>query len=50
MPVYGWRLLIMKARYRWPLWVLASLVVLLVALHIALPYLCLLYTSDAADE
>ncbi|MFJ2536197.1 MULTISPECIES: DUF748 domain-containing protein [unclassified Pseudomonas] len=29
----------MKRRYSWPLWTLATIVVLLIALHIALPYL-----------
>lgn len=29
----------MRARYRWPLIGLASLIVLLLALHLALPYL-----------
>ena len=36
----------MKARYRWPLIGLASLVVLLVALHVALPYLVRDYLND----
>ncbi|CAM3778724.1 hypothetical protein CCOS865_02416 [Pseudomonas reidholzensis] len=36
----------MKARYRWPLVALASLVVLLLALHIALPYLVRDYLND----
>ncbi|MFK5734723.1 DUF748 domain-containing protein [Pseudomonas urmiensis] len=36
----------MKARYRWPLVGLASLVVLLVALHLALPYLVRDYLND----
>jgi len=36
----------MKARYRWPLIGLASLVVLLVALHLALPYLVRNYLND----
>ncbi len=36
----------MKARYRWPLIDLASLVVLLVALHVALPYLVRDYLND----
>jgi uncharacterized protein involved in outer membrane biogenesis len=29
----------MKRRYSWPLWILATIIVLLVALHIALPYM-----------
>lgn len=29
----------MKRRYSWPLWTLAALVVLLIAVNIALPYL-----------
>ncbi|MDO7903217.1 DUF748 domain-containing protein [Pseudomonas sp. K1(2024)] len=36
----------MKARYRWPLLGLAGLVVLLVALHLALPYLVRDYLND----
>lgn len=36
----------MNARYRWPLVGLASLVVLLVALHLALPYLVRDYLND----
>jgi len=36
----------MKARYRWPLLGLASLIVLLVALHLALPYLVRDYLND----
>lgn len=36
----------MKARYRWPLITLASLAVLLVALHLALPYLVRDYLND----
>ncbi|SUD77372.1 DUF748 domain-containing protein [Pseudomonas putida] len=36
----------MKARYRWPLIGLASLVALLVALHLALPYLVRDYLND----
>ncbi|WP_085683097.1 MULTISPECIES: DUF748 domain-containing protein [unclassified Pseudomonas] len=36
----------MKRRYRWPLWVLTTIVVLLVALHIALPYLVRDYLND----
>ncbi|MEG0244343.1 MAG: DUF748 domain-containing protein [Pseudomonas sp.] len=36
----------MKGRYRWPLVGLASLVVLLVALHLALPYLVRDYLND----
>lgn len=36
----------MKARYRWPLVGLASLIVLLVALHLALPYLVRDYLND----
>ena len=40
----------MKRRYSGLLWIVAVLVVALIALDLALPYLCLLYTSDAADE
>lgn len=36
----------MKARYRWPLITLGSLLVLLVALHLALPYLVRDYLND----
>jgi uncharacterized protein involved in outer membrane biogenesis len=36
----------MKRRYSWPLWTLASLVVLLIALHIALPYMVRNYLND----
>ena len=36
----------MKRRYSWPLWSLAGLVVLLIALHIALPYLVRDYLND----
>ncbi|QXI19403.1 DUF748 domain-containing protein [Pseudomonas hamedanensis] len=36
----------MKRRYSWPLWTLAGVVVLLVALHIALPYLVRDYLND----
>ncbi|QXH45645.1 DUF748 domain-containing protein [Pseudomonas xanthosomatis] len=36
----------MKARYRWPLIALGSLLVLLVALHLALPYLVRDYLND----
>ncbi|MFK0271727.1 DUF748 domain-containing protein [Pseudomonas asiatica] len=36
----------MKGHYRWPLVTLASLVVLLVALHLALPYLVRDYLND----
>ncbi|MNO37536.1 hypothetical protein D3C76_276200 [compost metagenome] len=36
----------MKGHYRWPLVALASLVVLLVALHLALPYLVRDYLND----
>ncbi|WP_323115065.1 DUF748 domain-containing protein [Pseudomonas guariconensis] len=36
----------MKARYRWPLIGLASLVALLLALHLALPYLVRTYLND----
>lgn len=36
----------MKARYRWPLIGLASLVALLVTLHLALPYLVRDYLND----
>ncbi|WP_434591254.1 DUF748 domain-containing protein [Pseudomonas sp. R4-83] len=36
----------MKRRYSWPLWTLAGVVVLLLALHIALPYLVRDYLND----
>ncbi|MCI8212122.1 hypothetical protein AUC61_21550 [Pseudomonas sp. S25] len=36
----------MKRRYSWPLWTLAGIVVLLVAVHIALPYLVRNYLND----
>lgn len=36
----------MKRRYRWPLWSLAAIVLLLVTLHIALPYLVRDYLND----
>ncbi|WIE52039.1 DUF748 domain-containing protein [Pseudomonas sp. GM17] len=36
----------MKRRYSWPLWTLAGVLVLLVALHIALPYLVRDYLND----
>nr|WP_180203011.1 DUF748 domain-containing protein [Pseudomonas sp. SbOxS1]NYU02594.1 DUF748 domain-containing protein [Pseudomonas sp. SbOxS1] len=36
----------MKRRYRWPLWSFAGLVVLLVTLHFALPYLVRDYLND----
>jgi len=36
----------MKRRYSWPLWTVAGIVVLLVALHIALPYLVRNYLND----
>ena len=36
----------MRARYRWPLIGLGSLIVLLVALHLALPYLVRDYLND----
>ncbi|MEO6680447.1 MAG: DUF748 domain-containing protein [Pseudomonas sp.] len=36
----------MKRRYSWPLWTLAGLVVLLIALDIALPYLVRNYLND----
>lgn len=36
----------MKRRYSWPLWTLAGVVVLLVALHIALPYLVRDYLNE----
>lgn len=36
----------MKRRYRWPLWTIATAVVLLIALHIALPYLVHDYLND----
>ena len=36
----------MKARYRWPLWTVGVLVVLLVVAHIALPYVVRNYLND----
>ena len=36
----------MKRRYSWPLWTLATLVVLLIAAHIALPYVVRNYLND----
>jgi hypothetical protein len=36
----------MKRRYSWPLWTLVGLVVLLVAVHIALPYVVRNYLND----
>lgn len=36
----------MKRRYSWPLWTLAALVVLLIAVNIALPYLVRDYLND----
>ena len=36
----------MKRRYRWPLWTLAAIVLLLVTLHLALPYLVRDYLND----
>ena len=36
----------MKRRYSWPLWTLVGVVVLLVALHFALPYLVRDYLND----
>lgn len=36
----------MKRRYRWPLWTLASLAVLLLLLHLALPYVVRDYLND----
>ncbi|MCQ9422812.1 DUF748 domain-containing protein [Pseudomonas sp. LJDD11] len=36
----------MKRRYRWPLWTLAGLASLLLALHLALPYLVRDYLND----
>ncbi|MBV4484091.1 DUF748 domain-containing protein [Pseudomonas sp. SWRI153] len=36
----------MKRRYSWPLWTLAGVVVLLVAVHFALPYLVRDYLND----
>jgi hypothetical protein len=38
--------LAMKRRYSWPLWTLAGIVVLLIAVHIALPYLVRNYLND----
>ncbi|KPW56915.1 Uncharacterized protein ALO80_05574 [Pseudomonas caricapapayae] len=37
---------VMKRRYSWPLWTLAALVVLLIAINIALPYLVRDYLND----
>ena len=36
----------MKRRYSWPLWAFVTVIVLLVALHIALPYLVRDYLND----
>jgi len=36
----------MKRRYSWPLWTVAGIIVLLIALHIALPYLVRNYLND----
>ena len=36
----------MKRRYSWPLWTVAGLVVVLIALNIALPYLVRNYLND----
>ncbi|CAI8795239.1 DUF748 domain-containing protein [Pseudomonas sp. IT-P253] len=36
----------MNRRYSWPLWTLAGVVVLLIALHIALPYMVRNYLND----
>lgn len=36
----------MKRRYSWPLWTTAALVVLLIAVNIALPYLVRDYLND----
>lgn len=36
----------MKRRYSWPLWTFAGIVVLLIALHIALPYMVRDYLND----
>jgi uncharacterized protein involved in outer membrane biogenesis len=36
----------MKRRYSWPLWTLAGIVVLLIAVHFALPYLVRNYLND----
>jgi hypothetical protein len=36
----------MKRRYSWPLWTLAGIVVLLIAVHIALPYVVRNYLND----
>jgi uncharacterized protein involved in outer membrane biogenesis len=40
------RFAIMNRRYSWPLWTLAGVVVLLIALHIALPYMVRNYLND----
>ncbi|MDX9667437.1 DUF748 domain-containing protein [Pseudomonas sp. P5_152] len=40
----------MKRRYRWPLWSLAGITLLLVALHVALPYLVRDYLNDKLAE
>ncbi|WP_122314647.1 DUF748 domain-containing protein [Pseudomonas cichorii] len=36
----------MKPRYRWPLWILATVVILLIAINAALPYLVRNYLND----
>lgn len=36
----------MKRRYSWPMWTLAGIVVLLIAVHIALPYVVRNYLND----
>src|SRR5450830_1351241 len=46
MTLYSQGIATMKRRYSWPLWTLASLVVLLIALHIALPYMVRNYLND----
>ena len=36
----------MKRRYSWPLWTFAGIIVLLIALHIALPYVVRDYLNE----
>ena len=40
----------MKRRYSLPLWICLGLLALLLAVHIALPYICLLYTSPSPRD
>src|SRR5471030_698310 len=46
MTLYCQGIATMKRRYSWPLWTLAGLVVLLIAVHIALPYMVRDYLND----